>query len=510
MLDERRAAADAPARAGWHRFGVAALACAAAALYAACAFRQYLTFRAGTYDLVIFDQAVRSYSRFHLPVSLAKAIHNGFGTGFSVLGDHFSPILALLAPLYWLHDGPATLLVAQSVLFASAVAPLWVFARRELGPAAAYLVAAGYAVSWPVAQAVSFDFHEVAFAPLLTAVLFERHSAYRRGDARWWHVALAAGALLTVKEDLGLLVAGFGLAVLGFSPRTRESRLLASAFVVVGLAAVFVTTRVVLPAFGGRAGYYWRYGRFGPTVPSAVGHIVADPLGAARTFVTPDTKADTMIRLGALAAFAPLASPYVLAVLPLLAERMLADAPNWWGVDFHYNAYLVVPLLCAGVDGAARVGRLCAGRFRAVAGRLGLAWAGAVLVLGVLTVPSFAFAPVFDAASWQRDATMRVAADAVAHVPSGVTVEVVDNLGPQLSGRDTVLLWDRLPRWAPWVVADTGRADFPFCDLTEQLDRIAFLTAHGYRIAYQTGQYVVLHQDGPPGNLNTAPSPSCP
>ncbi|WP_433349501.1 DUF2079 domain-containing protein [Microtetraspora malaysiensis] len=88
---------------------------AAAVLYSAAGLIRLHAFRLGTSDLVIFDQAVRSYSRFGLPVSIAKGVHNDFGPDFSVLGDHWSPILASLAPFYWLHDGPEILLVLQGV-----------------------------------------------------------------------------------------------------------------------------------------------------------------------------------------------------------------------------------------------------------------------------------------------------------------------------------------------------------------------------------------------------------
>src|SRR5262249_12096945 len=151
-------------------------------------------------DLVIFDQAVRSYAHGHLPVAIVKGVHNGFGPGFSVMGDHVSPILVLLAPLYLVWDDPRMLLVAQDVLLACAMVPLWRFARRELSVTAAYGVAAAYALSWPVASAVDFDFHEVAFAPLLMAVLFDQLSALRHGAGRRWRLALACTALLCVKE----------------------------------------------------------------------------------------------------------------------------------------------------------------------------------------------------------------------------------------------------------------------------------------------------------------------
>ncbi|HEU5029996.1 MAG TPA: DUF2079 domain-containing protein, partial [Spirillospora sp.] len=135
-------------------WAIAALVTASALLDSAYALLRLHAFRASTYDLVIFDQAVRSYSRFGAPVAIVKGVHNGFGPGFSVLGDHFSPILAVLAPLYWIHDGPGTLLVAQGVLFALAIVPIWRFTERRLGAGGAYCAAGAYALSWPVAEAL--------------------------------------------------------------------------------------------------------------------------------------------------------------------------------------------------------------------------------------------------------------------------------------------------------------------------------------------------------------------
>jgi hypothetical protein len=99
--------------------------------YCVFALGLYHTFQTTSYDLVIFDQAVRSYAHLHPGISVVKGVHNFFGPNFSILGDHWSPILASLAPLYWIYNGPVTLLVAQAVLFALAIPPLWVFTRRR-------------------------------------------------------------------------------------------------------------------------------------------------------------------------------------------------------------------------------------------------------------------------------------------------------------------------------------------------------------------------------------------
>src|SRR5437868_7981436 len=167
------------------------------------------TYRTGIYYMVIFDQAVRGYSQFAVPGSYVKDQWNQLGVAVSVLGDHFSPILALISPLYWLHDGPETLIVAQAFLLAAASLPLWAFVVKALGRRAAYCASVAYLLSWPVAEAVAFPFHEYAFMPLLTALLFERVQAGRKG-----HAAIVCVLLLLVKEDVGFFVAGIGLALL--------------------------------------------------------------------------------------------------------------------------------------------------------------------------------------------------------------------------------------------------------------------------------------------------------
>lgn len=48
-----------------------------------------------------------------------------------VLGDHFSPIDAVLAPLYWIYNSPIDLRIAQAV----AMVPYFSFGRCSSCPA---------------------------------------------------------------------------------------------------------------------------------------------------------------------------------------------------------------------------------------------------------------------------------------------------------------------------------------------------------------------------------------
>jgi uncharacterized membrane protein len=501
-------------RALWSRSSVkvGALTVAAAFVYCLASLNLLRRFLASTFDLVIFDQGIRGYAHLGAPVSIARGVSDGQGAHFMLLADHWSPLLALLAPLYWIHDRPATLLVAQGVLFALAIPPLWAYTRRQLGPGAAYFVSVAYALSLPVMEAVIFDFHEVAFVPVLTAVMVERFDKARSPRPPLLGV-LAAVALLLVKEDMGLLVAGFG----GYLLLTRR-RWAGLGFVVGGVAATWAASHLLIPAFGGSASFYWAYGQFGSTLGGALLNAVTHPLHALHVFITPWVKARTMIGLLAMFGFLPLASPMVVAVLPLLAERMLASGyPLWWQAKFQYDAFLVMILCCAAVDGAARLQRHWPARWDrwltypfgrpawlrrgGAAWPVATLWAAAICAAALVYVPSSPFGSLLKPGFYNTNARMRAAAAAVAHVPAGVEVEASNNVGPALSGRDTVLLLDGTPRWAPWVVGDTIGLDFPFCTPSQQAQEVAYLRAHGYAQVFADDGYVVLHR---PADARTA------
>ena len=487
---------------------------AAAFIYCLDSLNLFRRFLASAFDLVIFDQGIRGYAHLSAPVSIARGVSDGQGAHFLLLADHWSPGLALLAPLYWIYDSPATLLATQGVLFALAIPPLWAYTRRRLGPenpGAAYFVCVAYALSLPIMEAVIFDFHEVAFVPVLTAVMVERFDAGKR-----WGGVLATAALLLVKEDMGLLVAGFGGYLL--IARWRSEKWTGLAFVVGGVAATWAATHLLIPAFGGSATFYWAYGQFGTTPSGAVLNVLTHPLHALHVFVTPGVKVRTMIGLLAMFGFLPLASPMVIAALPLLAERMLASGyPLWWQAKFQYDAFLVMILCCAAVDGAARLQGHWPARwdpwltypFRRPAwlrrgGRAwppATLWAAGICAAALVYLPSSPFGALLKPGFYGTNARMRAAAAAVAHVPAGVEVEASNNLGPRLSGRDTVLLLDGTPRWAPWVAGDTLGLDFPFCTPSQQAEELAYLRAHGYAQVFAADGYVVLHR---PADARTA------
>ena len=120
----------------------------------------------------------------------------------------------------------------------------------------------------------------------------------------------------------------------------------------------------------------------------------------------------------------------------------------------------------------------------------------AVCALALILVPRFPLGGMLHPSFYQRNARMTAAAAAVSAVPPGVTVEAAGGIGPDLSARDTVLLWDgeNPPRWAPWVVADVSQVEFSFTSTAAKKRRVAVLLQHGYRSVFDQRGYIVLHR----------------
>jgi len=279
-------------------------------------------------------------------------------------------------------------------------------------------------------------------------------------------------------------------------------------------------------------------------------------------------KLHTMIWLLLPFCFLPLLSPITLTALPLLLERMLASQdPNWWVTYYQYNAFLIIPIVLGAVDGAARLQRwitasrwgsdstvpvngstaspvmsaatvspngstslngstppegstspngstaVLSGLRRGIKlGRENVAF-GAVVLFGVLalyTVPKFSLGDALHYGFYVHNKFNAAEERAISLVPSGVTVQAPNRMGPHLSGRDTVLLWDgngHTPIFTPWIIAiDNGR-NFGWTSAEQEKERVDLLLKHGYVIVAQIRDFIVMHAPNAPGSGTTSPKP---
>ncbi|MFC0003838.1 DUF2079 domain-containing protein [Micromonospora siamensis] len=432
--------------------------------YATCSIVRHRHLGTAGYDLGIFEQAVRAYAAGRAPVSELK------GPGFNLLGDHFHPILALLAPAYRLFPAPETLLVQQAALTALSVVPIARLGMRLLGPVRGLAAAVGYGLSGGILNAVTFDIHEICFAvPMLAfaaVALVERR----------WAVALAwTVPLVLVKEDLPLTVAAVGAYLVLMGRRRMGIGLMAF-----GLVAMLLIVGVLIPAANPTESYPY------------LGNAAADAQNPVLRLLLPDTKLVTLVMVLLPTGFLAMRSPILLLAVPTLFWRFWSTSPNHWGLQFHYSAVLMPIVFVAMVDALATVRprRIIAER----ALRLVPYWAA---LLGLAGLPAGLIAPAQapPPTGIPAGTSTQAVRTALARVPDGAEVAASNRLAPQLTRRCEVYLFPTFPAtgFRPEWVAITELPDTSLVAAERDSSARAALPLLGYReVARRDG--VVLYR----------------
>ena len=474
-------------------------------LYAVHALTRHQQFLTAGYDLGIFDQAVRAYSQFRSPMVPIK------GDDFHLLGDHFHPILVVLAPLYWVWDDPRMLLLAQAALVASSIPVVWGFAERHVpGRILPGVLAGCYALSWPLQRMIDFDFHEIAFAVPLLALAID--ALDRHDDARLMIFSLL---LLLVREDMGMLVVmiavvrcvhGWNEWRLGEDPGWRRVLLIPLILSLTGLSTFIVVTTWVLPHFSVTGQFaYWNYPALGADPPEAIRFMLLHPLRTSELLFVPVTKSTTWALLFLPLLLFPLRSWYTLIALPLLLQRFLSGRAALWTTEYHYSAPILVILFLASVEALDRM----PGSWRRslawmlVAAQLVTMWGDRALIRGGALDQSHYPLYRLTGEGWHRSDHMHDQQAIIALVPASTCIEVDDFMAPHLTRTHRVTLPTVSSRTIDFILLDMTRpevhGDFPS---PQEVQEDA--AGRGYTVVAHRGEMVLLQRPGDVG-----PSAAC-
>jgi uncharacterized membrane protein len=406
-----------------------------AAGFAALSMLRHSAFATGRFDLGNMVQAV--WSTAHGDVLEMTNLH---GAQISRLAAHVDPILVLFTPLWWLWPSPNMLLVVQAFAIAAGALPVFLLARKHLVSAH---VALGFALAYLLYPATGWltlnEFHPVALAtPLLLYAFW-----YLDND-RLVPFALFAVAAAACKEEIALVVAGFGV----WYAISRQRWLAGLGVAVLGVAWSAIAIGVVIPHYHatGESDFYGRYSEVGGSVGGIVKTVFTDPARIAEhAFSWRDVRylLQLVLPLAALSLLAPLV---LIAALPELAINLLSATPTQTSIHFHYTAGLIPPLVIAAIFGAKRLGR----------------W-GVIVVLAALIgnlllgpIPGWRHVPggeTYQATAARVTDHDRVAERALELIPDNAVVSATNTLGAHLSARRRVLSFPLLQD-ATWIAAD--------------------------------------------------------
>jgi uncharacterized membrane protein len=448
------------------------------AAYSALSLFRHWHFESSAFDLGIFDQGIWHYSLFEKPACTINQFPN-------LLGDHFDPTLALLAPLYWICPHVEAILVAQAILLTLPVFPVFLFTQKRLGRLPAFCFAISYAMLWELQAEAQFDFHELTLA--VPAAAF---AIYFADEEKWGPFFASVLFMVLCKEDLCLVAIFMGL-ILVLTGKRVQGMVLA----VAALALFLFEIKVLMPYLGGRPYDHWRYSQLGADPVRALGTCLAHPLKVLAILFSNWTKTTTVACLFLPFFFGAFFSPWGFLAIPLICERMLSDDPDFWVMLYQYNV-MAAPILClASADGFYRLFRRVKEPLLREKMKRNLSIL--ILVFNVIAfqLPHQPLGHLIRHPFWRFSSTEKNSNQALALVPADASVLAQSCLVPHLSHRQIIVQMDEQSFGSPpmedYVVACLGKDSWPLAP-QEVVKLIHRKESQGYQVLFHQTDWVVL------------------
>jgi len=390
--------------------------------------------------------------------------------GGSYRAVHMAPAFVVLAQLYRWWPGAETLLLLQAWALALGAVPAYLLARHRLGAApTGAVLAVVYLLSPSLAGASLSEFHPIALAApvvLLGAYLLERRL--------YGAFAVPAVVLLSLREDMGLVLGLWGVAI-AVGHRTVRGVGFGLALAAVSFGWFWYAAAVLIPVAGGPSVQLqgWEWLRRGGT---EIGDLLAG--------VSPPVEWSVLWRpaslryLGGLlqqTGYLALLAPLQLApAAPLLLSNILAVSSVRVSESAHYSAAALPFLVLGGVSGLRRLQQWAGGirswlAKRSAEGR-GLGWlAGAVMGTAVALMAWSAWTHhlAVGVAPWvsgfeapQASAHSERLTELIRRIPAEAAVSTQSALAPHVSQRARLYLFPAV-RDAEYVLLDVTTTPFP-------------------------------------------------
>ncbi|HVZ11701.1 MAG TPA: DUF2079 domain-containing protein [Patescibacteria group bacterium] len=294
-------------------------------------WERYVNFISEAIDLVFFHQVIWQFSEFKIPY-----IWNLNQPLYPQWSQHFSPILALLAPLYWIAHSEGLLLSTQAIATLSGAIPIYLISKEYLHSKSIGLSLAFAYLSFGGLQfGFAYGFHEILFFPPL---FLWSYYFYTSKNKKFYYLFIALSLL--VKEEVVFIVFFWGL-YLYFVKRDRQTAIITMAM---GALWGLICFEIIFPIFnnGHGFGYWGQYESF--LSPAIVTNLF-------NTQVKIDMFLETFGQFSFLLFLFP---PAVIIVIPSLLEKLLSSGIAQAN-GAHYSAAIAAVTVVATIEALSRI-----------------------------------------------------------------------------------------------------------------------------------------------------------
>lgn len=301
----------------------------------------HYNFRTYGLDLGIYTHGVYSYA--HLDWHIFTLGLDG--QPFNHLGNHFSPIVALFAPIYYIF-GTYTLLIVQITALLFGGWGVFHFAKERLNGIQPELIMMFFFSMWGIYSALAYDWHANVIAAMLVPwfILF-----FERED--WKKAALMFALVLLCKENMAVwmvaVIAGLGIRNLFIKPM-ETNWLMTGSLLGIALVYFLVVQTVIMPALNPLrlSDHLGNYSHLGDGSGGVVKTILTKPRHIFYLMFESLQEDELTFKLKSQLHFMVLVSggialiyrPYYLLMLaPIYAQKLLSSSPSHWGVYSQYS-----------------------------------------------------------------------------------------------------------------------------------------------------------------------------
>jgi uncharacterized membrane protein len=416
------------------------------------------------------------------------------------LGDHFQPLVVLLAPIYWVWSSPQVLLVLQTIVLSLGAIPTYRLAKRRLqSPFFGLAFALCYLLYPSIGYINRFDFHwEVTVIPLLLAAIVSAD------EDRWSFMSLFLFLAMLGKEEIGLTIAAFGLWI-WWKKRTRIGLVWTFIGTLFSLAALFL----IIPAFRqAPSDTLARYAWLGSTPIVMVQTLFSQPRMIILHLANRDNLSFLVSLFGPVL-FLPFFSSLSLVLIPGLAYNLLSASSAQHSVYYQYVAPMIPFVIASAIYGLENL------LFRLPS--LNRDWIRITIIMGLITASLWFAAyvnnPLIDnglaSAAWSRLPNEEAVRAGLDQIGADDAVFTTNHYTPHLSQRRKVFTYFSRGDSSKITQADTlffnlcdqrcsanGGACYDYSEILKEADLL------GFGLVYQQDAVVILRRGE--GELGTA------
>ena len=277
-------------------------------------------FGTSAYDLGIFDQGFWLISRFENAFNTVRGIHT--------LGDHFSPIVYIFTPFYWLSPSINWAFFFQPISVGLGAIALFhigrsLFPGQLLIP---FIFSISYLMNPVVHNTLLWQYHNLVLASCLYMFLI---LFYIKNQFAKYLITLFL--LLCCREDMP-----FTLAMIGFVELWQRKWRFAACTILFSILWWLTVTNFVMPYFNGTGYFRYEVGKVG----ALTSHIFDLAYYIKRFWVENDARLylwQVFMPLGFLSLLSPL---YLIPALPTMFANTMIGSYNTQ-IAYHYSVSVV-------------------------------------------------------------------------------------------------------------------------------------------------------------------------